>query len=368
MATSAKTSHLFSTLALRSLTARNRVWVSPMCQYSCEKMDGVPTDWHLVHLGGLARGGAGLVMAEATAVRADGRISPQCTGIWGEEHVKAWARITEFISSQGSIPGLQLAHAGRKGSTTAPWLGGGVILPDDVENGGWQTLGPSEEPFNAGGPPCARMTLDDIAAVREAFVSSAERALRAGFKVIELHFAHGYLGHSFLSPAVNKRTDAYGGSFENRIRFPLETAAAVRAVWPADLPLFARISATDWLPEGEGWDVEQSVRFAQELKAVGVDLIDVSSGAAVPHAKIPIAPGFQVPLAARVRKDGNGVLVSAVGLITEPAQAEAILASGDADAVFLAREMLRDPHWPLHAAKALGVDVAWPKPYMYGKK
>lgn len=243
-----------------------------------------------------------------------------------------------------------------------------MIRPDDVEAGGWQVIGPSEEPFNAGDPPCRAMNLDDIAAVREAFVSSAERALRAGFKAIELHFAHGYLGHSFLSPAVNKRTDSYGGSFENRIRFPLETAAAVRAVWPADLPLFARISATDWLPEGEGWDVEQSVRFAQELKAVGVDLVDVSSGAAVPHAKIPVAPGFQVPLAARVRKGGNGVLTSAVGLITEPAQAEAILASGDADAVFLAREMLRDPHWPLHAAKALGVDVAWPKPYMYGKK
>lgn len=347
-------SSLFSAYSLRGVEFRNRVFVSPMCQYSSR--DGLPNDWHMVHLGSRAVGGAGLVCVEATGVSPGGRISPGDTGIWSEEHTRAFTPVASFIKSQGARAAIQLAHAGRKASTEVPWRGG---KPLSVGQGGWQTIAPSAVPF--GDWPAPReMTLEDIEAVTRQFADAARRALAAGFEVVELHMAHGYLLHEFLSPLSNRREDEFGGSLENRARFPLQVAGAVRAVWPAELPLFARISATDWV-EG-GWDVEQSVQFSRRLKERGVDLIDCSSGGLVPGASIPVAPNYQVPFAERIRREA-GVATGAVGLINEPEQAEEIVASGKADVVFLARAELRDPYWPLHAAKRLGARAPWPVQY-----
>ncbi|MEA5115586.1 MAG: NADH:flavin oxidoreductase/NADH oxidase [Geobacteraceae bacterium] len=352
-------SRLFSPLKLRSITFRNRIFVSPMCQYSSH--DGLPTDWHLVHLGSRAVGGAGLVMVEATAVSPEGRISPGDSGIWSDIHADAYAPIARFISEQGAVPGIQLAHAGRKGSCTPPWLGGG---PLGMEESGWQPLSPSAVPFDTGHNMPRSLTLTELDQVEAQFRAAAHRAHAAGFQVVELHMAHGYLLHEFLSPLVNHRNDNYGGSLENRLRYPLRVARAVREEWPQELPLFVRISATDWV-EG-GWDIDQSVVLARQLKDLGVDLIDCSSGFAVPDERIPFGPGFQVPFAARVRTEA-GIASGAVGYITEPAQAGQIIATNQADAVSLARQMLRDPYWPLHAAKTLHVDVPWPNQYLRGR-
>jgi len=350
---------LFSPFTLKSITFRNRIFVSPMCQYSSR--DGLPTDWHLVHLGSRAVGGAGLVMVEATAVSPEGRISPDDSGIWSDAHAEAFIPITRFIKDQGSVPGIQLAHAGRKGSCTLPWLGGG---PLGIESCGWQPLGPGNVPFDVGHPVPRAMTLDELVEIEANFRSAARRALAAGFQTIELHMAHGYLLHEFLSPLVNRRNDDYGGTLENRIRFPLRVAGAVREEWPSKLPLFVRISATDWV-EG-GWDIDQSCVLGRQLKEIGVDLIDCSSGFAVPDEPVPFGPGFQVPFAARVRAEA-GIATGAVGVITEPAQAEQIVATGQADVVLLGRQMLRDPYWPLHAAKVLNADVSWPNQYLRAK-
>ncbi|MDA8430959.1 MAG: NADH:flavin oxidoreductase/NADH oxidase [Geobacteraceae bacterium] len=352
-------SMLFSPLTLKSLQFRNRIFVSPMCQYSSR--DGLPTDWHLVHLGSRAVGGAGLVMVEATAISPEGRISPDDSGIWSDAHAEAFVPITRFIRGQGAVAGIQLAHAGRKGSCSLPWLGGG---PLGVEACGWQPLGPSATPFDTGHPVPRALTLQELDEIEAQFRVAARRACAAGFQVVEVHMAHGYLLHEFLSPLVNSRDDSYGGSLENRLRFPLRVARAVREEWPAELPLFVRISATDWL-EG-GWDIDQSVVLARQLKEIGVDLIDCSSGFAVPNEPVPFGPGFQVPFAARVRAEA-GIASGAVGYITEPFQAEQIIANGQADAVLLGRQMLRDPYWPLHAATVLHADVAWPNQYLRAK-
>jgi len=352
---------LFTPLTQRSLTLPNRIAVSPMCQYSSD--DGFANDWHLVHLGSRAVGGAGLVMTEAAAVEARGRISPQDLGIWRDDHIDGLARITAFIRAQGSVPAIQLAHAGRKASTSRPWGGGrGAIAPQD---GGWEVIGPTDEPFVPEYPVPQAMTRADMDAVIAAFAQAAGRARAAGFQVVEVHAAHGYLLHEFLSPLVNTRTDDYGGSFENRVRLVLEVVRAVRAAWDEALPLWVRISASDWA-EG-GWDVEQSAALARLLKAEGVDLIDCSSGGAVNGVRIPAAPGYQVPFAAHIRREA-GIATGAVGLITEAQQAEAILQNGEADVVLLARELLRQPYWPLQAAHALGVDVAWPVQYERAKR
>lgn len=352
---------LFTPFTQRSVTLPNRIAVSPMCQYSSQ--DGFANDWHLVHLGSRAVGGAGLVMTEAAAVEARGRISPHDLGIWRDDHIADLARITDFIRAQGSVAAIQLAHAGRKASTWRPWGGGrGAIAPQD---GGWSVIGPTDEPFMPEYPVPQVMTRADIDAVVDAFARSAARARAAGFQVVEIHAAHGYLLHEFLSPLVNTRTDDYGGSLENRARLTLEVARAVRAVWDESLPLWVRISATDWV-EG-GWDVEQSVALARLLKAEGVDLIDCSSGGAVAQARIPAIPGYQVPFAAQIRREAE-IATGAVGLITEARQAEAILQAGEADVVLLARELLRQPYWPLQAAQILGVDVAWPVQYARAKR
>lgn len=350
---------LFSPIKLRSISFRNRIFVSPMCQYSSR--DGLPTDWHLVHLGSRAVGGAGLVMVEATAVTPEGRISPGDSGIWSDAHADAFTPIVSFIREQGAVPGLQLAHAGRKGSCSLPWLGGG---PLGIEASGWQPLAPGSVPFDVGHPVPRALTVAEMDEIEARFRFAAHRALAAGFQVVELHMAHGYLLHEFLSPLVNHRDDNYGGSLENRLRFPLRVARGVREEWPAELPLLVRISSTDWV-EG-GWDIGQSVVLCRRLKEIGVDLIDCSSGFAVPDEPVPFGPGFQVPFAARVRAEA-GIATGAVGFITEPAQAEQIVATGQADVVFLGRQMLRDPYWPLHAAKALGVDVPWPNQYLRAK-
>jgi len=352
-------STLFSPFTLRAVTFRNRIFVSPMCQYSSR--DGLPGDWHLVHLGSRAVGGAGLVMVEASAVSPEGRISPDDSGIWSDAHARAFAPIARFIREQGALAGIQLAHAGRKGSCSLPWLGGGPLGMDAC---GWQPLAPSAVPFDTGHPVPRVLTLIELDEIEAQFCAAAVRALAAGFQVIELHMAHGYLLHEFLSPLVNKRQDDYGGSLENRLRFPLRVARAVRGEWPEDLPLFVRISATDWL-EG-GWDIDQSIALARRLKEIGVDLIDCSSGFAVPNEPVPFGPGFQVPFAARVRAEAE-IASGAVGYITEPAQAEQIVATGQADAVLLGRQMLRDPYWPLHAAKALHADIQWPNQYLRAK-
>jgi 2,4-dienoyl-CoA reductase-like NADH-dependent reductase (Old Yellow Enzyme family) len=349
-------SQLFSPFTLRALTFRNRVFVSSMCQYSSES--GFPNDWHLVHLGSRAVGGAGLVMTEATAVSPEGRISPQDLGIWSDAHVQPLQRITAFIKTQGAAAGIQLAHAGRKASTSVPWKGGAPVLPAD---GGWETLAPSPVPFSASWPSPREMTPADLAVVKEQFAAAARRALEAGFEVVEIHAAHGYLLHQFLSPLANQRLDGYGGSLANRARFPLEIAQAVRAVWPDDRPMFMRISSTDWVDGG--WNLSSSIELARLLKVVGVDLVDCSSGGLVPHAKIPAGPGYQTPAAAAIRREA-GMATAAVGLITSPQQAEQIVATGQADAVFLAREFLRHPYWPFDAARALGVELEWPKQYV----
>jgi len=347
---------LFTPLRLRETTLRNRIAVSPMCQYSAQ--EGLPTKWHLVHLGSRAVGGAGLVIAEAGAVLPEGRISPDDTGLWSDAHAEAWAPIARFIKEQGTVPAVQLAHAGRKASTEAPWRGGG---PAGEGARGWQPVAPSPLPFAEGYPVPRELEADEITAVVGAFRDAARRAEEAGFEVVEIHMAHGYLLHQFLSPLTNRRTDEYGGTLENRMRLPLEVARAVREAFPVERPVLARISATDWV-EG-GWDLEQSVVFARELREAGVDLVDCSSGGTVPDAKVPLAPGYQVPFAEAIRERA-GVMTGAVGLITEPAQAEAIVAGGKADLVLLARQLLRDPYWPLHAAQALGVEVPWPSQYL----
>ena len=349
-------SKLFESLTLRELTFRNRIWVSPMCQYSSE--DGMPTDWHLVHLGSRAVGGAGLVMMEATAVSPEGRISPFDAGIWSEAHAEAYQRITRFIQSQGAVAAIQLAHAGRKGSTARPWEGGKKV---DVQKGGWEVIAPSDVAFSETYPQPRAMTHDDIARITNDFVTAARRSLMAGFEVIELHMAHGYLMHEFLSPLSNHRTDEYGGSLENRMRLPLAVAQAVRSAVPDSVPVFVRISATDWVDGG--WDLEQSVVFCQRLKDIGIDLIDVSSGGNVQRAPIPVAPNYQVPFAAEIRAKA-GLPTGAVGLITEPQQAEAILQNGQADAVFIAREFLRDPYFPFRAAAELQASAAIPNQYL----
>lgn len=348
-------SKLFESLKLRGVEFKNRLWVSPMCQYS--STDGMPTDWHLVHLGSRAVGGAGLVVVEATAVSPEGRISPDDSGIWSDGHAEAFKRITSFIRSQGSVAGIQLAHAGRKASTYAPWKGNGKI---EIANGGWQVVAPSPIKFAENFPEPQEMSIADIENVTTEFVASAKRAVDAGFEVIEIHAAHGYLFHEFLSPLSNIRTDEFGGSLENRIRLPIETARQVRQIVPEKLPIFVRISATDWVENG--WDLEQSVEFSKRLKDVGVDLIDVSSGGNVPDAKIPVGPGYQVEFASEIRKQA-GIMTSAVGMITNPRQAEDILRRGDADAIFVAREFLRDPYFAIRAARELGGGLNPPKQY-----
>ncbi|HEY7288310.1 MAG TPA: NADH:flavin oxidoreductase/NADH oxidase [Vicinamibacterales bacterium] len=347
---------LFDSLSLRSLTLANRVVVSPMCQYS--SVDGFANDWHEIHLASRAVGGAAVVFTEATAVTPEGRISPHDLGVWDDRHIPALSRVTKLIRSRGSIPAMQLAHAGRKASTTRPWEGSRGIAETD---GGWVPVGPTDEPFSP--TYCRPRALDAnaIGHVVQSFVRAAERALEAGFDIVEIHAAHGYLVHEFLSPVVNTRTDAYGGSFENRIRFCLEIVDAIRGVWPERLPLFVRISTTDWVDGG--WDVELSVALARRLREHGVDLIDCSSGGLVPHATVPLAPGYQVPFAARVRRDA-AIPTGAVGLITDPKQAQAIVADGQADCVLLARELLRDPYWPMRAARELGQPMAWPAQYL----
>ena len=351
--------HLFDHYTIRGVTFRNRIFVSPMCQYSSE--DGLPTDWHLVHLGSRAVGGAGLVMVEASGVSPEGRITAWDSGIWSQQHADAFRRIAAFIESNGAISGIQLAHAGRKASTDAPWRGGRVIREGPHS---WQTVAPSAIPFRDGEPVPHELTAGEIEEIVEQFVRSTELALDAGFHVVELHMAHGYLLHEFLSPLSNVRTDEYGGPPENRMRFPLRVAERVRQTWPDHLPLFVRISASDWADGG--WDLPQSIEFAKRLRDLGVDLIDCSSGGAVPGAKIELGPGYQVPFARAIRAEA-GVATGAVGLITDAHQADEIIRGGSADAVLLARELLRDPYWPLHAAHILGVDVPWPDQYQRAK-
>jgi len=352
--------HLFEPLKIRSVTLRNRIGVSPMCQYSSK--EGVAGDWHFVHLGSFAVGGAGLVIAEATAVAPEGRITPGCAGIWNDGQIEPLARINRFIASHGAVPGLQIAHAGRKASAALPQRGG-AHLADDV--GGWPTVAPSAVAFGGDlGKVPREATEADILRIQGDFAAAARRARAAGYAWLEIHAAHGYLAHEFLSPMSNRRTDRYGGSFENRIRFVVETARAVRAAWPEDLPLAVRLSCTDWVPGG--WDIDQSVELARRLKAGGVDLIDCSSGGNVPNVKIPLVPGYQVPLAERIRREA-GIATAAVGLITEPAQADEIVRSGRSDLVLLGREMLRNPRWPYHAARVLGRSPDLPPPIQYAR-
>ena len=346
---------LLDPFRIREVELRNRIVVSPMCQYSAK--DGHPQTWHLVHLGSRAVGGAALVMAEATAVEARGRISPSDTGIYDDSHTKSWRPIAEFIRSQGALPGIQLAHAGRKASVTPPWEGGKAIT---LEDGGWVAVAPSAIAFDDGFAVPEALKANAIGDVVKAFSNAAARALSVGFEVLEIHAAHGYLLHQFLSPLSNTRTDEYGGAFENRIRLTLQVVQAVRKVWPQKLPLFVRLSATDW-KEG-GWDVEQAMELSRKLKPLGVDLIDVSSGGLVSGVKIPVGPGYQVKFAEEIRKQA-GIATGAVGMITEPAQAETILMEEQGDLIFLAREMLRDPYWPRRAAKSLGEKIKPPVQY-----
>ena len=349
--------HLFSPLAVRSVTLRNRIGVSPMCQYSAE--DGLANDWHYVHLGSRAVGGAGLVMVEATAVSPEGRITPGCLGLWSDKHIEPLARIAAFVKERGAVAGIQIAHAGRKASAALPWEGGAHLTG---AQGGWETIAPSAIPFGGDLTKAPRaMTEADILRVQNDFVATAKRALAAGLNWLELHAAHGYLFNEFLSPLANHRTDKYGGSFENRIRLLLDTARAVRQVWPDPLPLAVRISAIDWMPGG--WQIEDSIALAKLLKAVGVDLMDCSSGGVVPDAKIKVEPGYQVPFAEKIRHSAD-IATAAVGYITEPKQADDIVRGGKADVVLLARQMLVDPYWPAHAAKALGQKITPPNQYL----
>ncbi len=348
---------LLTPLKLRGVTFRNRIAVSPMCQYSAE--NGFANDWHLVHLGSRAAGGAGLVIVEATAVLPEGRITPKDVGLWSDEHMEPLARIARFVHSQGALAGIQLAHAGRKASCDVPWNGGAALKPED---GGWQVVGPSPIAFGLDSPTPVALTKDGIEVVIAAFEAAARRALKAGFKVIEIHSAHGYLLHEFLSPLSNERTDDYGGSLENRMRFVLQVAERLRAIIPEELPLFVRISATDWAPGG--WDDTQSVELARHLKGLGVDLIDVSSGGLIPNAKIPMQKGYQVPFARRIRDEAE-IRTGAVGLITDPEYANQIVTGGDANLVLIAREFLRDPYFALNAQRALGAEPDWPVQYGY---
>ena len=353
--------HLFEPLTIRGVTLRNRIGVSPMCQYS--SVDGFASDWHLVHLGSRAVGGAALVIAEATAVEPRGRISPSDLGIWKDEHIAPLARAAKFIHEHGAVAGIQLAHAGRKGSTTEPYHPerDRQYRPDE---GGWTPVAPSPVPFRPNDPPPHELSVAEIHEIRGYFEAATKRALQAGFKWLEFHAAHGYLAHEFLSPLANKRTDQYGGSYENRTRFVVETATAMRSLWPAELPMSVRISVKDWVPRG--WDIEDSVALAKLLKKVGVDLIDCSSGAMVPGVKYPAAPGWQAPLAAAVRK-GAEIATAAVGMISQPEHANELIKSEQADIVLLGTEMLRDPYWAFHAALALGHKEAirLPKAYDY---
>jgi 2,4-dienoyl-CoA reductase-like NADH-dependent reductase (Old Yellow Enzyme family) len=348
--------HLFEPFRIRGVTLPNRIGVSPMCEYSCT--DGFANDWHFVHLGSRAVGGAGLVFTEAAAVVPEGRISPEDLGVWDAAHFEPLARIAHFIAGQGAVAGIQLAHSGRKGSTWRPWSGNGE-QPQD--NGGWQTVAPSALPFAANYPMPHALTVAEIAGVTESFVVAARRAYEAGFRVIELHAAHGYLFHEFLSPLSNTRTDAYGGDFENRTRLLRETVAAVRAALPDGCPLFVRISSTDWV-EG-GWDIEQSVALSRRLAVLGVDVVDCSSGGNVEKAEIPVGPGYQTPFAARIRADAK-IATAAIGMITDSVQADHIVRTGQADMVLLARELLRDPYWPLRAARELGQTASWSDQYL----
>jgi 2,4-dienoyl-CoA reductase-like NADH-dependent reductase (Old Yellow Enzyme family) len=348
---------LFDQLTIRDLTFNNRVFVSPMCQYSSE--DGYANDWHFVHLGSRAVGGTGLVLTEATAVLPEGRISPQDLGIWRDEHVGMLSRIVDFIHEQGSIAGMQLAHAGRKASTRRPWEPPGRVPQNE---GGWKNVvAPSALAFTDNYPMPKALTSYGIREIVDAFAAAARRACQAGFRVLEIHAAHGYLIHEFLSPLSNKREDEYGGSFENRTRLCREIVTAVRTAWPNELPLFLRISATDWVDGA--WNVDDSIRLAAEVKQLGVDLIDCSSGGNVPHAKIPTGPGYQVAFAERIRREAK-IMTGAVGMITSPNQAENIIRAGQADAVIMAREFLRDPYWPLRAARELNQPIAWPVQYL----
>lgn len=352
-------SELFSPLQLRSIQLKNRIAVSPMCMYTSR--DGFSNHWHLVHLGSRAVGGAGLIITEASAVSPEGRITPDDLGIWQDEHISGLKEITAFLATHGAVPAIQLAHAGRKASHTSPWKGSKAI---PISEGGWQTVAPSAVPFLEGEPEPQALDEAGIQKVIEDFRIASSRALEAGFKVVEIHAAHGYLIQEFLSPLSNKRTDGYGGSFENRIRLLLEVTAAVREVWPEDLPLFVRISATEWTKIG--WSGEDSGALAAILKDKGVDLIDCSSAGNTPRPDIPMGPGYQVQFAESIRKE-TGMLTGAVGLITDARQAEAIIASGQADLVLLARESLRNPYFPLQAAQELGVEVAWPDQYLRAK-
>ena len=351
--------HLFTPLTLRAVSIRNRIGVSPMCQYSAT--DGFVNDWHLVHLGSRAAGGAGLVLTEAAAVDPRGRISPADLGIWDDQHVPGLQRVASFIRAQGATAGIQLAHAGRKASTAPPWLGGGPVLAD---GGGWLPVGASAEAFAPGSPVPEALDRDGILEVVAAFRRAAARARAAGFEVVEIHAAHGYLIHQFLSPLTNHRTDEYGGSYDNRTRLLKEICRAVRETWPADQPVFVRLSSSDWA-EG-GWRAEDTVALAHHLSSVGVDLVDCSSGGIAPGIAIPSGPGYQVPFSQRI-KDTTPMRTAAVGFITSPAQADQIIRNEQADLVLLAREMLRDPYWPLRAARVLGHDVAWPNPYLRAK-
>lgn len=351
-------SKLFEKYKLRGIEFRNRIWVAPMCQYSSE--DGLPTDWHLVHLGSRAVGGAGLIIQEATAVSPEGRISPSDAGIWSDDHAAAYKKITKFIKEQGAVAGIQLAHAGRKASTGEPWNGGKKVAEDQ---GGWETVAPSALAFAGDYPTPRQMTSADIEKVVNDFAMATTRALEAGFEVIEIHAAHGYLFHEFLSPLSNQRTDEYGGSLENRMRFPLAVAEKVRAAVPENLPVLVRISATDWTENG--WNLEQSIEFCKELKKLDIDLIDVSTGGNVLDAKIPVAPGYQVSFAAEIRKQA-AIPTGAVGMITEPQQAEAILQKEEADVILMAREFLREPYFPFQAAQALGASIDY-VPKQYGR-
>lgn len=348
--------HLFTPCVQRSLTIPNRIGVSPMCQYSCQ--EGRVGDWHLVHLGSRAVGGAGLVMAEATAVLPEGRISPGDAGLWSDDQVAGWVPVVDFLRQHGTVPGIQLAHAGRKASTDLPWRGGRPLAPGQ---GGWTVVGPSAVPFSESYPTPRALEASELPILVEAFCAAAERARRAGFQVVEIHMAHGYLLHEFLSPLSNRREDDYGGDLEGRMRFPLQVVEAVRRVWPAELPLWVRLSVTDWV-EG-GWDPDQSLVLATRLKALGVDLLDCSSGGSSLQQQIAPGPGYQVPLAARMRQ--SGLATATVGEILEPAQAETILATGQADMVMLGRTSLREPYWPWRAAQSLG--VARPLPPQYAR-
>ena len=350
---------LFSPFTLRGVTLRNRIGISPMCQYSYD--DGFSNDWQLVHLGSRAAGGAGLVIVEATAVEARGRISPKDLGIWTDAHVEPLARVARFIAQQGATPGIQLAHAGRKGSTRVPWEGGG---PQSDAEGGWEVIGPSAIPFKDGWRVPREMTMQDVAIVRNEFADATRRAAAAGFTWLEIHAAHGYLLHSFLSPLSNHRRDNYGGSFENRIRLLIEVARDARRIWPDDQPVTVRLSCSDWV-EG-GWSLDDSIELSRRLKGEGVDLIDCSSGGNVPNAKIEIGPGYQVPFAEAIRAQA-GIATAAVGLITQATQADDIVRQGRADVALLARKVLRDPYFPIHAARELARVDAVPIPPQYSR-